>query len=103
MLERLMVSGRHQAITVLILTQQWRSLSPVIRKQIIHLGLWAGPRFEPDAIREELVGQGGLDKETFDLAFTIATQKTCLPIYQMGSPPAFYSGLTKRLVRKSTD
>ena len=74
-LEKLMVSGRHQAITVVVLSQQWRALSPVIRKQISHLGLWAGPRFETDAIREELVGQGGLDKESFDLAFNIATNK----------------------------
>ena len=83
-LEKLMVSGRHQAITVMVLSQQWRSLSPVIRKQISHLGLWAGPLFETNAIRDELVGQGGLDKESFDLAFNIATKKTWLPFHQDG-------------------
>ena len=96
-LERLFYQGRHFGITVLLLSQSYRTgISPVIRRQFSHIGCWAGQPAEIEAIREEVGG----DPKIFDEAFNIATKKPHAFLWiRLGNTPEYFSSFTKRLVR----
>lgn len=100
-LEKLFYSGRHYGISILILSQVWRALSPIVRKQLSHIALWNGPVFETEAVKEEVSG-GGLDGKTFDTAFKVATEGRPhgFMLIKMGNPPELFSSFTKRIVRQ---
>ena len=81
----------------MILSQSYRpAISPVIRRQFSHIGIWAGQPAEVEAVKEEVGG----DPKQFDEAFALATKKPHAFLWiRLGNPPEYFSSFTKAIVR----
>ncbi len=98
-LEIAFTRSRHWGCNIAILSQVLRSLSPVIRKKLSHVAIWALPKMEFNAAYDEWAGSGGMDPQLFVKAYNLAISKKHGFLWiKMGNPPEFYSSFTKRLV-----